>query len=666
MTNLLIHSNVPAKNILCNSIKNGVSWDFSNDLSDLSKYANTTRLGLMYDNHFDHIPFGSEKLTIDGYQYVYFRKELYHLLQQNPILDVDLLTCSLNSEIFIGEVAKLHNILPNCRINYSTNATGGAIGSDWVMESNGQSVKDVYFNQNISNYKYSLGGSNNNHSALVMNGGTVLTFGDNVAGQLGNGTEIGSTQPVNVCGITNAIMASCGEYHTAVLLTDGSVSTFGDNSSGQLGDGTENQSNQPVQVCQITNATIVACGGNHTAILLTNGTVVTFGYNDSGQLGDSTNNNSNLPIPVCGIATANAIACGREHTAVVLTNGTVYAFGYNNFGQLGNGTNISSNQPVRVCGITNAKAVACGENYTAVLLNDGTVSTFGTNVNGQLGDGTTNPRTAPVQVCGITNATAIACGGLHTVVLLDDMTICTFGNNQYGQFGNNFVTIGPIGSTVPVLLSGITNAIAIACGQYHTAVLLDDGTVRTFGRNNFGQLGDGSTNIRTSPTTVPLGSDKVFRIWDSLIGSIYCVHQDNLVRTKRGYLPIKEVVAGDTVYDERNQEITVKYNIKLMTPNREYIRIEKDALSPNVPMNDLLIVRGHPVKYNGMEIECERFVGVNPRVTEVVMDCGSYVYCLCTDDRLYVDIENVPVCTRSDKSWIDIVKNKGDIQWTKQ
>jgi alpha-tubulin suppressor-like RCC1 family protein len=657
---LLIHQNVPGKDILQNSIKDEVDWEITNSLSGVPN--DITRLGLMYDNHHTGIPFGTESLTIDGYKFFYFKKELFDLVQQNHITVVDLLACDMNSPLFIDEVQRIKHVLPDLTINYSLNKTGGAVGSDWVMESNGQSVKDLYFNQNIVNYNYSLG-SANVHSAIVMADGTVHTFGSNVAGELGNGTLTNSPLPVQVLGITNAIMASCGEIFTAVLLADGTIRTFGYNRFGQLGNGTQTNSPIPVGVCLIVNGTAVACGAFHTAVLLAGGEVMTFGRNDFGQFGNGNEIDSNLPIQVNGIVNARAVGCGYGHTAVVLTNSTVRTFGNNSGGQLGNGTTTDSNLPVTVCGISNAIAVAGGFLHTAVLTNDGKVMTFGANNNGQLGIGTLIDYNIPVQVPGITNATAIACAYLHTVILLNDGTVRAFGNNQFGQLGIGSITFG---SCTPVTVNGINNAIAVACGALHTGILLDDGTVRTFGSNFVGQLGDGSNTDRSAPVSVTLGLDKVFRIWDSLIGSIYCVHQDNLVRTKRGYVPIKEVVAGDTVYDERNREVAVKYNIKLMTPNKEYIKIEKNAFRPNVPLNDLFIVKGHPVKYMKREIDCEKLVGLNPKVKEVTLDSGSYVYCLCTENRVFVNIENVPICTRTEESWAEIVKNKRDIQWVGQ
>jgi alpha-tubulin suppressor-like RCC1 family protein len=525
--------------------------------------------------------------------------------------------------------------------------------------------------------------------------------GDGLSGQLGNGGNSNSNRPVGVVGIVNGSGAGCGATHTAVV-ADGSVYTFGRESKGRLGrselaraieDGGSGQSgraevravdegiNIPGIVLGIECALSVACGGEHTAVLLQNGTVMTFGDNTYGQLGDGTNEQRNEPVTVCQIINATAVACGTSHTAVILENGTICTFGLNSNGQLGNGTQNDSNLPVVVSVIDGstsalrATAVACGDVHTLALMEDGTVQSFGFNESGQLGDGgVADPQSlVPIVVSGITTAQGIACGGWHSAVLTQDMTVHTFGQNTYGQLGDG--TNGPRYASVEVC--GINNAVSIACGEDFTAVLLDDGTVRSFGDNTVGQLGDGTNDQSNVPTEVILEpvarslsaksslSVKVFRLWDSLLSSIYCVHQDNLVRTKRGSIPIKDVVAGDTVYDEKRREVAVKYNIKISTPNKDYVKIEKGALKPNIPANDLYIVKGHPIRYNKKEIDCEKLVGLVQGVSEVTLDKFSYVYCLCTEKRDFVFIENVPVCTRTVESWEEIVKD-GKVRWSKQ
>ena len=156
--------------------------------------------------------------------------------------------------------------------------------------------------------------------------------------------------------------------------------------------------------------------------------------------------------------------------------------------------------PLQVWGISSsATAVACGLYQTVILLADGTVRAFGQNNNGQLGVNDTTSRLTPVQVWGISSsATAVACGTYHTVILLADGTVRAFGQNTQGQLGVNDTAQ----RNTPVQVSGITSAVAVGCGDYNTAVLLSNGTVRTFGKNSKGQLGVGDTTSRQTPVQV--------------------------------------------------------------------------------------------------------------------------------------------------------------------
>jgi alpha-tubulin suppressor-like RCC1 family protein len=340
------------------------------------------------------------------------------------------------------------------------------------------------------------------HTAVLLADGTLRTFGRNTNGQLGLGDTTDRVVPVAVSGIAGATAVACGGYHTAVLLSDGTVRTFGRNGNGQLGVNDTTNRSTPVQVFGISSsATAIACGVSHTTVLLADGTVRAFGNNSQGQLGVNDTTSRQTPVQVFGISSsATAVACGLNHTAVLLADGTVRTFGSNGEGRLGVGDTTNRLTPVQVFGISSsASAIACGFEHTTVLLADGTVRTFGRGDNGQLGVNDTTSRLTLVTVLNITSATAVACGDSQTTVLLSNGTVRTFGRNGNGQLGVNDTTQ----RLTPVQVFGISSsASAIACGRYHTAVLLADGTVRTFGYNNNGQLGLGDTASRLTPVQV--------------------------------------------------------------------------------------------------------------------------------------------------------------------
>ena len=389
-----------------------------------------------------------------------------------------------------------------------------------------------------------------NHTAILLNTNKVVTFGDNSEGQLGinkdsnsyNGVNSEELIPVDVSGggsynQNNAIAVSCGDSHTAILLNTGKVVKFGDNFEEQLGDNTNEDRKIPVDVSGSgsytqDNAIAVSCGDSHTSILLNTGKVVTFGNNSSGQLGDNTDVNRKIPVDVSSGNSytqdnAIAVSCGKQHTVILLNSGKVVTFGDNFQGQLGINKNSDSYNggepkeliPVDVTGgdsytQDNAIAVSCGGEHTAILLNTGKVVTFGKNANGQLGDNTEgqdNKRQIPVDVSGggsytQDNAIAVSCGGEHTAILLNTGKVVTFGNNSSGQLGDNTNE----DRKIPVDVSGSgsytqDNAIAVSCGDSHTSILLNTGKVVTFGNNSSGQLGDNTDVDRQIPVDVSGG-----------------------------------------------------------------------------------------------------------------------------------------------------------------
>jgi len=274
-------------------------------------------------------------------------------------------------------------------------ATGFAIGGVYTYASFGARI---------------AGG--NYFTAVIMQNGSVRTFGRNNFGQLGVGDTTNRLTPVQVPGISGARALAAGRYHTAVVQNDGTVRMFGLNTSGQLGVNDTTNRSAPVQAIGLSTGTAVACGGNHTAVLLYDRTVRTFGFNSNGQLGVNDTTNRSTPVTVLNISTATAVACGVSHTAVLLADGTVRTFGYNFAGAIGDNTTVDKLTPVQVFGISSsATAIACGLYHTAVLLADGTVRTFGFNADGQLGFNVNDGfnRLTPVQVFGISSsATAIA------------------------------------------------------------------------------------------------------------------------------------------------------------------------------------------------------------------------------------------------------------------
>ena len=335
--------------------------------------------------------------------------------------------------------------------------------------------------------------------------GRVYGWGWNPYGQVGDGSAGPRTTPVQASGLTNIISVDGGGKHTLALRADGTVWAWGSNFNGQLGTGNNNDSLTPVLVTGLAGVKAISAGENHSLALKPDGTVWAWGDNSLGQLGDGSTNESNVPVQVPGLTDVVAISACVFHNLAIKSDGTVWTWGYNSNGQIGDDTTTDRLTPFQVPDITTAKDISGGALHSLVLLSDGTLKAWGDNRNGQLGDGTNFQRNSPVDVTvlsGRVKALARSSGGgRHTLVLMEDGTIKGWGSNASGELG-----IGSNASPqmTAVTVQGLTGVKMVAQGGNHSMALLSDGTVKTWGHNMFGQLGNGTETDSNIPVDTGL------------------------------------------------------------------------------------------------------------------------------------------------------------------
>jgi alpha-tubulin suppressor-like RCC1 family protein len=329
----------------------------------------------------------------------------------------------------------------------------------------------------------------------------LMTWGRNTYGQLGDNTQTSRSSPVQTITYgANWKSVACG-YSTLAIKTDGALWCWGDNSSGQLGDNTIVKRSSPVQTVAFgTNWKSVSSGSHHCAATKTDGTLWNWGRNTSGQLGDNTSTNRSSPVQTIAFGTNwKQVSAGyRSTTAAIKNDGTLWTWGGNSYGQLGDNTSVNKSSPVQtVTRGTNWKQVACGSYNVAAIKTDGTLWTWGYNNSGGLGDNTTTNRSSPIQTIAYgTNWKQVASGYQNTAAIKTDGTLWCWGSNVNGQLGDN--TTVDKSSPVQTICGG-TDWKSVSCGEKFTAAIKNNGTLWTWGRNFFGQLGDNSSASRSSP-----------------------------------------------------------------------------------------------------------------------------------------------------------------------
>jgi alpha-tubulin suppressor-like RCC1 family protein len=345
-------------------------------------------------------------------------------------------------------------------------------------------------------------------SLALRNDGLVFAWGDQQLGSLGNDSTSASSQrvPQQVINLARIQSIAAGQYHGLALRQDGAVFAWGPNTNARLGLGSVGGIfARAQQVPGVTNAVAVAAGFAHSLALLADGRVLAWGDNQSGQLGVGDFADRSSATQVSGITSARAIFAGAFHSGAVLADGTVRLWGNNADGQLGLGDKADRNTPAAVAALagSNITQLSGGQFHTLARDGSGAVWAWGANVDGQIGTvqptpGADGDTTVPARITSLSTATVVAAGHRHSTAVLSDGTVRAWGRNLNGQLGNGASTNQP--TSLPQVMQANT-VKAIAAGANHTVLIVQGGIVGCTGSNFLGQCGRGDF---TTDTTVPV------------------------------------------------------------------------------------------------------------------------------------------------------------------
>ena len=340
----------------------------------------------------------------------------------------------------------------------------------------------------------------------------TFCWGDNSAGQLGNGTITSTTLPAVVATALTSI--SVGAQHVCGVTVGSDVRCWGAGTQGQLGDGAGVTRSLPVTVSGGPYL-MVTSGGTHSCALTTDGRAFCWGANLRGQLGTGTTSTALSPVAVTGARQFATIAAGRDHTCALDVSGAAWCWGANMQGQLGDGTVADRATPVPVSGGYFFLALAGGgDAHTCATSPASIVRCWGANAAGQLGNASTVQSATPVTVAVPVALSRVALGRQHSCAIGPDAVAYCWGAGAEGQVGDGTSTSRstPTAVQASARFSSLAGGSGTSCGVTFGAVTAEDNTViisrrslLCWGSNATGQFGRGSTLSATTPTAAATG-----------------------------------------------------------------------------------------------------------------------------------------------------------------
>jgi alpha-tubulin suppressor-like RCC1 family protein len=339
----------------------------------------------------------------------------------------------------------------------------------------------------------------------------LYAWGANAQGQLGDGTVVNKSSPVQITATTDwAKIQGWGGGGIAVK-TNGTMWVWGNGSGVQeLGLNTNIQISSPQQIGAATNWASVAGGSQQNGAIKTTGTLWMWGTSQYGRIGDnvaglSSSNSRSSPTQIGTGTSWSVLSLGGVLNGAIKTDGTIWMWGVNSGGQLGldrSGPLDYVSSPTQVGTGTSWSTLAIGQGHTLAIKTDGTLWAWGSNSAGQLGDGLTYSRSSPTQVGSDSNWSSVHTQNFVSFAIRTNGTLWTFGQNNQGQLGINTATDRSTLSQVGAL----TNWSKVGGSGQTCIAVKTDNTIWSWGGGGNGTTGRNLNNQDFS-SPVQIGTD---------------------------------------------------------------------------------------------------------------------------------------------------------------
>ncbi len=350
------------------------------------------------------------------------------------------------------------------------------------------------------------------HTCAITQAGKLYCWGENTAGQIGDGTYIHRSYPVEIDAGTQYAQVSCGSSSTCAITTAGALKCWGFNDAGQVGVNsvvTTNVTHLPSLVDSGVTYIAISVGYRAACGITSAHLLKCWGQNDKGEMADGTTVNTRYVPVATDAATAYAkVAVGQGNVCAITTGGVLKCWGAGTVdsirsGMVGDGTAIQRLAPVEIDSGTLYAEVARGDYHACGITTAGVLKCWGANYGGQLGDATTTLRLSPVTVDAGTQYSELELGSGNTCAITTAGVLKCWGYEHHGEFGDQLYERSV--STPKVVDAGV-NYAQIAMGAHYLCGITTAGDTKCWGHNSYGQLGAGMAAYLTSPSVVDAGT----------------------------------------------------------------------------------------------------------------------------------------------------------------
>lgn len=347
------------------------------------------------------------------------------------------------------------------------------------------------------------------HTCAINAAQNLYCWGDASRGQIGDGTSgDGHTRgtPTRVGGVGVWASVSAGGQHTCGITEASNLYCWGRNDFGQVGDGTQDDRPTMKRVGGVGVWIAVSAGGFHTCGITEAKNLYCWGRNYNGEIGDGTSGNNRLALTrIGGAGVWSQVSLGDQSSCGITTADNLYCWGWNQEGQIGDGTKEDKHALTRIGGAGVWASIAPSTTYhTCGITLAKNLYCWGNNAAGQIGDGTTGTdRVVPTKVGG-SGVWSAADGGIyHSCGITSARNLYCWGNNSRGQIGDGTTRTFQL-AMKRVGGSGVW--ARLATGSEHTCGITVGKNLYCWGHNQYGQIGDGSTEgfgqVRPSLTRI--------------------------------------------------------------------------------------------------------------------------------------------------------------------